>query len=859
MTIASAEAFLLADARYFESPVLWRQGGAQMLDEDARSALAAAGFARRSLGVWTVWDAPEEELPNAGWKIHLSATAGSAREVVAAAAAYCAEEGVSFKHLMTVSAARAFNLKNAPRSSSGKVVTIYPRAEDLVRHADALAERLQGFVGPRILTDLPWGDGIVGVRYGAFRNVVRVDATGRIRNYFRTEAGGLIQDERNPWFEAPDDIEVPPAPPARASAGPSPLEAYRDYSALHFSNAGGVYRAWDPAGERWVVIKEARPHVEPGAEGESADAHLRRELTALAALRGTRGVPPLISSFEDEGHFFVVTELVEGESLQRWLALHHPLVLSAFPSARDVDDYVTRAARLFERLERLSDAVQARGWVHDDVHPGNILVDDDDEVALVDWECASEIEAAARWAPLRRQGFGSALVAPRERERQALDRIALWMLAPYQHVVALAPELEHVHIAYARRRYGALPERLERALVRLSTAQSAERGGPVPVDRSLTRRLATGVRASMQPARADRLFPGSLEQFSLGGATYAFGAAGVVHVLERHGGGAPREAVAWLESEWVKGVPASGLMDGEAGVALALADTGTMVLPTRDVGPAHPDDITYATGAAGRALVALELGDRTGTAEATARAFAAAEQIAAMLSHDDVLPSAGLLYGWSGPALLFLHLFRRTGDSVWLDRCVRAVDIDVSRCVDRGAGGLQALGEGSRAIAYLAHGSSGIGLVIDELLDVVDLPELRARLEPITAACSPEVVVQPALFSGRAGLALALHRLVPRLTGAPAERARTALSRHLDCLPLTLIDSGADDVRVPGDHCLRQSMDFANGAAGLIAVLGEIASGTPAVPFLSRRTVPRDRGAGVPAFLVPSGIADSSR
>lgn len=859
MTVASAEAFLLADPRYFESPVLWRQGGSQTLDEDARSALADAGFARRSLGVWTVWDAPGEELPNAGWKIHLSATAGSARKVVAVAAEYCAEEGVSFKHLATVSAARAFNLKNAPRSSSGKVVTIYPRAEDLVRHADALAERLRGFVGPRILTDLPWGDGIVGVRYGAFRNVVRVDATGRIRNYFRTETGSLVQDERNPWFEAPEDVDVPPAPPARASAGPSPLEAYRDYSALHFSNAGGVYRAWDPAGDRWVVIKEARPHVEPGAEGESADAHLRRELAALAALRGTTGVPQLLSSFEDDGHFFVVTELIDGENLQRWMALHHPLVLSAFPSARDVDDYVTRAAQLFERLERLSQTVQSRGWVHDDLHPGNILVDGDDHVALVDWECASEIEAAARWAPLRRQGFGSALVAPRERERQALDRIALWMLAPYQHVVSLAPELELHHIAYARSRYGALPASLERALQRLAATPTEGTGGPVAVDESLTRRLATGVRASMQSARVDRLFPGSLEQFSLGGATYAFGAAGVIHVLERHAGGAPREAVAWLESAWAKGVPASGLMDGEAGVALALADTGTTVLPTRDVGPAHPDDITYATGAAGRALVALELGDRMGTTDATARAFAAAEQIAAMLPRDDVLPHAGLLYGWSGPALLFLHLYRRTGDGTWLDRSVRAVEIDVSRCVDRGAGGLQAVGEGSRAIAYLAHGSSGIALVIDELLDVVDLPDLQTRLEPIAAACSPEVVVQPALFSGRAGLALALHRLLPRLAGPAAERARAAFERHLACLPLTLIGSGPDDVRVPGDHCLRQSMDFSSGAAGLIAVLGEVESGMPALPFLSRRTVPRDRGAGTPPFLVPSGIADSSR
>ncbi|MDR0626556.1 MAG: hypothetical protein LBG11_04725, partial [Bifidobacteriaceae bacterium] len=81
---------------------------------------------------------------------------------------------MSFKYLPSLDALFNQNRKYAPRSSSGKFVTIYPADDD--EFIDLLYEldrRLGDADGPYILSDVQFGHGPVYFRYGAFRVTVQ--------------------------------------------------------------------------------------------------------------------------------------------------------------------------------------------------------------------------------------------------------------------------------------------------------------------------------------------------------------------------------------------------------------------------------------------------------------------------------------------------------------------------------------------------------------------------------------------------------------------------------------------------------------------------------------------------------------
>ena len=73
------------------------------------------------------------------------------------------------------------------------------------------------------------------------------------------------------------------------------------------------------------------------------------------------------------------------------------------------------------------------------------------------------------------------------------------------------------------------------------------------------------------------------------------------------------------------------------------------------------------------------------------------------------------MYGSSGPALLFLHAYERTGDARLLDRAAVALRQDLRRCVTGEDGTLQ-VDQGWRTLPYLDEGSVGIGMVLARYL-----------------------------------------------------------------------------------------------------------------------------------------------
>jgi eukaryotic-like serine/threonine-protein kinase len=142
---------------------------------------------------------------------------------------------------------------------------------------------------------------------------------------------------------------------------------------------GVVYEAWDGRLERAVAVKAIE------SRGESR-RRVMREAQAAARLNHP-GIVTLYEMGEEDGNALLVTELVEGSTLAE-LSAERAL------GDREIGEI---GADLCEAL----DHAHARGVVHRDVKPQNVLVGEDGEqhAKLMDFGVARLADAAALTAP----------------------------------------------------------------------------------------------------------------------------------------------------------------------------------------------------------------------------------------------------------------------------------------------------------------------------------------------------------------------------------------------------------------------------------------------------------------------------
>jgi WD40 repeat protein len=124
---------------------------------------------------------------------------------------------------------------------------------------------------------------------------------------------------------------------------------------------GVVYRASDPGLGRAVALKLIAPRF---AEDPARRELFVRESLAAAGLEHPN-VIPVYRAGEDGGRLFIAMRFVEGASLQELIRASGGLSAG-------------RAARIVARVGEALDAAHARGLVHRDVKPANILVADPD-------------------------------------------------------------------------------------------------------------------------------------------------------------------------------------------------------------------------------------------------------------------------------------------------------------------------------------------------------------------------------------------------------------------------------------------------------------------------------------------------
>ncbi|MGR8010696.1 class III lanthionine synthetase LanKC [Streptomyces hypolithicus] len=863
------------------------------------------GWQRHRSGDWLALRPLDTALPPQGWKIHVSACLDNAESILERVMDYCVERRAAFKFISSRYLLHTRNAKYADRSASGKFITVYPADDqqfgDIAADLDAL---LAGEQGPYILSDLRWGAGPVHVRYGSFTQRNCYGDNGELCPAIENAEGQLVPDVRGPAFRVPDWV-TPPAvlrPHLDARARTTVTEMpYTIERALHFSNGGGVYVGKDSrTGER-VVLKEARPHAGLAADGADAVARLERERAALEQLSGLACTPEVHDTFVLGDHHFLVLEYVEGQTLNNFFARRHPLI-DPDPDAERLAAYTQWALRVYGLVEKAVEDIHARGVAFNDLHLFNIMVSEDEEsVVLLDFEAAARIEDGARQVVAN-----PAFVAPADRRGADIDRYALACLRialflPLTSLFAVdrgkAAHLADIIAGQFPVPRGFLDEAVEEIL--------RDTGGPAGEDRSASAKDTTGealrapagrtpakdpakdtaregwlpvdpgdwprsrdsmvraVLASATPDREDRFFPGDIAQFAAagGGLSFGYGAAGVLYALAESGAAPCPEAEEWLLARTKQ--PASGtplgFYDGLAGTAWTLHRLGhpERALELADIVLGQPWDSIAPDLHSGLSGVGLALGSlaaATGESALHDAAVRCADLVAGSLKSGPESVRAGLLHGASGPALLFLRLYERTGDRGLLDLAADALRRDLARCVTSEGGALQ-VSEGWRTMPYLGAGSVGIGMVIDDFLARTGGREGRDEYDDfeqarhgILAAAQATFYAQPGLLRGAAGMVLHLSRTTTDSPGAGAASVRrqiSALGSHAMAY--------RGELAFPGEQMMRLSMDLATGTAGCLLALAAAAPDSRAhLPFLPPLQRPTSRS-------LPGAVTEHTR
>jgi formylglycine-generating enzyme required for sulfatase activity len=168
--------------------------------------------------------------------------------------------------------------------------------------------------------------------------------------------------------------EARPGPDGETLPPGSLVGRYVVLNRLGAGGAGIVYSAFDPDLDRKVALKL----LLPGRDADPAAAALRKErLIQEAKSIAAISHPNVVAIFDvgtHAGKVFIAMEFLAGGTLREWLA----------PATRSVPEIVV----VFAELARGLTAAHARGVIHRDFKPDNVLFDHDGRPKVADFGLA---------------------------------------------------------------------------------------------------------------------------------------------------------------------------------------------------------------------------------------------------------------------------------------------------------------------------------------------------------------------------------------------------------------------------------------------------------------------------------------
>lgn len=219
-----------------------------------------------------------------------------------------------------------------PRGSVGDALEQYP--DDLDRAAQALVE--------------------IALANGSDDNLtaqlVRVESVPTVQG-----AGEIYQ--RMTELPFPPELD-----------GGRDFDGYHIVRKLHSSNRSHVFLAKDHASGQQVVIKV------PSVDLREDPAYLERFLTEEWVARRIDSPHVVRACLPDRrrNYLYLVMEFIDGQTLDQWIRDNPKPELE---TVRDIVEQISRGLRAFHRLEML----------HQDLKPGNIMIDREGTVRIVDF------------------------------------------------------------------------------------------------------------------------------------------------------------------------------------------------------------------------------------------------------------------------------------------------------------------------------------------------------------------------------------------------------------------------------------------------------------------------------------------
>src|SRR5947209_3888730 len=225
------------------------------------------------------------------------------------------------------------------------------------------------------------------------------------------------------------------------------LGGYRIVEQLGRGGTSVVYRAEHVRLGRRAALKLLTPAL---GEADFSDRFLRE--SRLAASLDHPSIVPVYDAGEQDGVLYIAMACIEGRDRRSLLAEEGPLPLR-------------RALRIVGQIASALDAAHARGLVHRDVKPANILVGEGDRAYLSDFGVVKEV---ARNGTTRTGAFvgTSEYCAPEQVEgREVTARTDVYALACvlYECLAGAPPFHRDSEVAVLNAHLHAPPPKLEPA------------------------------------------------------------------------------------------------------------------------------------------------------------------------------------------------------------------------------------------------------------------------------------------------------------------------------------------------------------------------------------------------------------
>ncbi len=772
---------------------------------------------------WTFLRKLSVKLPTQGWKIHLSAGYDKAelQLMINTACDYLFANNICFKVTNSYEEWLIKNSKSADRVSAGKFITIYPQNETQFKQiVEKLKILLQPYkIGPYILSDKRYQETNIYYRYGGFKEIKNNNGELCIRD----QQGNLIPDERLPFYKKPDFVEDPFEKATKDKSNKivnkDKLDSYNISSALHFSNAGGVYLG--QCGERKYVIKEGRKNAGIDSHLQDGFSRIKHEATFLNKLKDSPYVVNIKDYFQVWIHNYLVEDYLPLENLGDYIS-------NKFPVHGDEAHYVEKIKTIAKNLVTAVDDVHERGVALGDLQPDNILINESkNQVLLIDLEQANEL--MAQYDPgLKTVGFVDSNMVISTYEQ------ADW-LATYKTIrYALEPLIDIDSLSTYNEKYRDLNwmkyrEEVKKFLQEFKL-ECFKRGhinhkndnvptNPVmlgTLDENITK-LKRGIVSNIDDTQST--INGDIEQFlsSTGKINVLNGLMGLGLVEQEK-----TEPIFRLytnlylnsKDQLVQiGSKDNGLFTGAAGIGSLIYNwfdkkIGEQIINNIDATKIH--NMSLKSGLAGIGLAKLALYQANKQEEQKVEV----QKIASIVtSHYKACQTLGILDGKLG-LLLFLE---KVGIYFNDSNLIKIVKQEINNFVavhlsfnDGVYLAGTALGRESY-FPYLNSGTAGLALVLLEFMyDEIVSNEIRPLINKLIETLDVNLTYMNGLFDGFGGLMLV--DLAAKNYGYP-----NYLAKKIDLIN-NYLDIEEDQILVPGPYGLKNSMDLASGAIGMLTV-----------------------------------------